>query len=178
MKNPSHQDNKTLLASLHHQYFTMSSQASTRASSTGASRSRNKSLAPASFQKQLQAALSVHCMTWVHTLDQMKLARVKKKQFERYHGCAESATLAAVDDCVSDDNAFASLWDRPEDSPSLTLKRCMSQRDDVIYSVGSSFTVSSLSSANQSTPVLIDGRAIYTLATNALKNGKKALSIE
>jgi hypothetical protein len=26
--------------------------------------------------------------------------------------------------------------------------------------------------------VLIDGRAIYTLATNALKNGKKALSIE
>jgi hypothetical protein len=83
-----------------------------------------------------------------------------------------------VNDCILGDNAFASLLDRLEDSPSLTLKCCMSQRDDIVYSVGSPFTTSSLSSANQSTPVLIYGQKIYNLATNALKNGKKALSIE
>jgi hypothetical protein len=137
----------------------MSSQPSTRATATAtaASRNRNKSLAPAAFQKQLQAAVSVHCMTWVHTLDQMKLAQVQKKLFERYHGCAESGTIAAVKDCMSGDNAFESLWDRLEDSPSLTLKCNMYQKEDIIYSVGSSFTIFNLSSANQSTPVLIDG---------------------
>ena len=58
------------------------------------------------------------------------------------------------------------------------MKRCMTQKDNVLYNVGSAFTLVSLSSANQSTPVVIDGRAIFILAQNALKNGKNALPVE
>jgi hypothetical protein len=54
----------------------------------------------------------------------------------------------------------------------------MMQKEDVLYNAVSAFTLVSLSSANQSTPVIIDGRAIFSLAQNALKNGKKALSLE
>jgi hypothetical protein len=54
----------------------------------------------------------------------------------------------------------------------------MTQKEDVLYNAGSAFTLVSLSSANQSTPVIIDGRAIFSLAQNTLKNGKKALSLE
>jgi hypothetical protein len=38
--------------------------------------------------------------------------------------------------------------------------------------------VSSLLTADQSTTVPVDGRLIFSLAQNALKHGKKALSIE
>jgi hypothetical protein len=54
----------------------------------------------------------------------------------------------------------------------------LSQKDGTLYSLGTSFTKASISSAKQSSSVLIDGRAIYTLAMTALKNGKKALSIK
>jgi hypothetical protein len=49
----------------------------------------------------------------------------------------------------------------------------MMQKEDVLYSVGSAFTLVSLSSANQNNPIVIDGRAIFTLAQTALKNGKR-----
>jgi hypothetical protein len=149
----------------------MSSQVSARAGTSTTSRSRSKTLAPAAFQKQLQAAVAVYCLTWVHTLEQMKLVMVQKKLFDWYHGNGESGIISAVNDCIMGENAFASLWDKNEESSSFTIKTCYTQNEDVIYTAGTLFTVSSLSSANQSTQVLIDGRAIYTLATNALKNG-------
>ena len=52
------------------------------------------------------------------------------------------------------------------------------QKDDVLYYAGSHSTVSTLSKANQSTPVIMDGRSIFSLAQSALRNGKKALSVE
>ena len=55
----------------------------------------------------------------------------------------------------------------------------MMQKESVVYSAGSHFTLLSLSHANQSSAVIIDdGRAIFSLAQAALKNGKKALSVE
>ncbi len=54
----------------------------------------------------------------------------------------------------------------------------MSQKDDVVYSAGSHFTLLSLSRANQSSAVIIDGRAVFSLAQAALKDGKKALSVD
>ena len=156
----------------------MPSHVSARVGTSTTTRSRSKMLAPAAFQKQLQAAVAVHCLTWVHTLEQMKLVMVQKKLFDQFHGNGESGIISTVNDCIMGENAFASLWDKNEESSSLTLKTCYTQKEDVIYTAGTSFTVSSLSSANQSTQVLIDGQAIYTLAMNALKNGKKALSFE
>jgi hypothetical protein len=47
-----------------------------------------------------------------------------------------------------------------------------------IFLKACSRSVSSLSTANQSTSVLADGRLFYSLAQNALKRGKKAFSIE
>ena len=157
----------------------MASQASTRAPTTGAtSRTRNKTLAPAAYQKQLQTVIAVHCITWVHTLDQMKLSQVQQKLFDSYHGNPVQALLPAVKECLSGNQGFDSLWDRGEENSSLTLKSSMTQKDDVLYTSGTSFNQLSLSTAHQSTQVLIDGRAIYSLATTALKNGKKALSVE
>jgi hypothetical protein len=54
----------------------------------------------------------------------------------------------------------------------------MTQKDDVVFSAGTHFTSHSLSCANQSSAVIIDGRAIFLLVQAALKNGKKALSME
>jgi hypothetical protein len=47
-----------------------------------------------------------------------------------------------------------------------------------LFNSGTHLTVSSLLTANQSTSVLADGRLLYSLTQNALKHGKKALSIE
>jgi hypothetical protein len=85
-----------------------------------------------------------------------------------------SMTVAAVQDCLQGDYIFAGLWDKADDSSTLTLKNCLSQKKDTIFTAGSSFTVDSLSCTSQSMSMLIDGRAIYTLGTNALKNGKKS----
>jgi hypothetical protein len=150
---------------------------SNNTTTTSASRGQIK-LAPAAVQKQIQSALSVYCMMWVYSLDQMKLAQVHKKLFDRYHGNPESGTIAAVGNCFSPSDAFAFLWERVDENASYSLKHCLLQKDDTIYSLGTSFTKASISSAKQSSSVLIDGRAIYTLAMTALKNGKKALSIE
>jgi hypothetical protein len=160
--------------------MTMASQVSTRAPSTTttASTSHGRNLAPATFQKQIQVAVAVQCMTWVHTLDQMKLMAVHQKLFDSYHGNPVAGVLPMVKDCLSGNPAFESLWESADENAVLTLKHCMTQKEDQLYSVGSSFTYISVSSANQSTSVLIDGRAIYTLATTALRNGKKALAIE
>jgi hypothetical protein len=57
-------------------------------------------------------------------------------------------------------------------SPTLTMKRCMMQKEDVLYNAGSAFTLITLSSANQSNPIVVDGRAIFPLAQSALKMGK------
>ena len=45
-----------------------------------------KSLAYAVFQWQVQTAIAVSCMAWVHSLDQMKLQQVYQKLHESYHG--------------------------------------------------------------------------------------------
>jgi hypothetical protein len=141
-----------------------------------------KSLAPAAFQRQVQTAIAVSCMTWVHSLDQMKLQQVYQKLHESYHGNPVAGTIPMVNDCMKGQGSFGSLWDHSDStengSCSLTMKRCMTQKDDVLYSAGSAFTLVSLSSANQSNPIVIDGRAIFTLAQSALRNGKKALSVE
>jgi hypothetical protein len=58
------------------------------------------------------------------------------------------------------------------------MKRCMTQKEDVLYNAGSAFMLVTLSSANQSNPILIDCRAIFNLAQSALKNRKRALSVK
>jgi hypothetical protein len=52
------------------------------------------------------------------------------------------------------------------------------QCDNIVYGLGGSFTQASLQCAKQSIIVLIDGRALFNLAQNALKLGKKALAIK
>ena len=137
----------------------MSSQAST------ANRNR-KALAPAAFQRQLQTAIAVSCMPYVHSLDQMKLQQVHQKLHESYHGNPVGGILPMVQDCIKGVGCFGALWDQVdgENSTSLTLSRSMMQKDDVLYSAGSHFTVSTLSKANQSTPVIMDGISIFSLA--------------
>ncbi len=108
----------------------------------------------------------------------MKLSQVQQKLFDSYHGNPVQALLPAVKECLSGNQGFDSLWDRGEENSSLTLKSCMTQKDDVLYTSGTSFNQLSLSTAHQSMQVLIDGRALYSLATTALKIGKKALSVE
>jgi hypothetical protein len=121
-------------------------------------------------------------MTWVHSLDQMKLQQVYQKLHEAYHGNPVAGVIPMVNDCIKGEGCFGSLWDRSDGtengSPTLTMKRCMMQKEDVLYNEGSSFMLVTLSSANQSIPIVIDGRAIFTLAQTALKNGKKVLSVE
>jgi hypothetical protein len=108
----------------------------------------------------------------------MKLSQVQQKLFDSYHGNPVQALLPAVKECLSGNQGFNALWDRGEENSSLTLKSSMTQKDDVLYTSGTSFNQLSLSTAHQSMQVLIDGRALYSLATTALKIGKKALSVE
>ncbi len=108
----------------------------------------------------------------------MKLSQVQQKLFDSYHGNPVQALLPAVKECLSGNQGFDSLWGRGEENSSLTLKSSMMQKDDVLYTLGTSFNQLSLSTAHQSTQVLIDCRPIYSLATTALKNGKKVLSVE
>jgi len=107
-------------------------------------------------------------MTWVHSLDQMKLAQVHQKLFDSYHGSSVQGLLPAFKECLSGNLVFDTLWERTEDNASLTLKHCMMQRDDMIYTLRSSFNQTSLSVVHQSTQVLIEGQAIYALAINTL----------
>jgi hypothetical protein len=141
-----------------------------------------KSLAYAVFQWQVQTAIAVSCMAWVHSLDQMKLQQVYQKLHDSCHGNPVASTILMVNDCMKGEGSFGPLWDCSEStengSSTLTMKRCMMQKDDVMYSAGSAFTLVSLPSAHQSNPIVIDERAIFTLAQSALKNGKKTLSVE
>ena len=110
----------------------------------------------------------------------MKLQQVHQKLHDSYHGNPVAGMLPMVHDCIKGVGCFNALWDQldGENGTSLTLSRSMTQKDDVLYSAGSHFTVASLARANQSTPVIMDGRSIFSLAQSALKNGKKALSVE
>jgi hypothetical protein len=143
---------------------------------------RKKALAPAAIQKQVQSCIAIHCMSWVYQLDAMKLAQVHQKMFDGYHGNPTSGTDPMVQDCLKGVNAFEGLWDKIDASdsgiPQLLLKYCFPQREDVIYSTAASFSLMSLSAANQKNNILIDGRAIFNMAQSALKHGKKALAIE
>jgi len=57
-----------------------------------------KNLAPAAFQRQVQTAIAVSCMTWVHSLDQMKLQQVHQKLHESYHGNPVAGVIPMVSD--------------------------------------------------------------------------------
>jgi hypothetical protein len=98
--------------------------------SNQASRSRNKKVAPAPLQKQLQAVIAVNCLTWVHTLDQMKPIQVQKKLFEHYLGNTVSKTVTTVQDCLQGDYVFAMVFGT---SSSLTLKNCLWKREETIF---------------------------------------------
>ena len=115
-------------------------------------------------------------------MEAMKLAQVHQKMFEGYHGNPASGTLPFLKDCLLGENAFEHLWDKVDSTDSgstnLQLRNCFVQQENFIFCSGGSFTQASLQSAKQSSPVLIDGRAIFNLAQNALKLGKKALAIE
>jgi len=79
-----------------------------------------------------KAASGNHCcqlFDMVHT-HQMKLIQVQKKLFEHYQGNTVSETVAAVQDCLQGDNVFAGLCDKANDSSSLTLKNCLSQKEE------------------------------------------------
>jgi hypothetical protein len=67
-----------------------------------------------------------------------------------------------VQDCIKGAGCFGVLWDQldGDNCTSLILSWSMMQKDDILHSAGSHFMVSSLSKANQSTPVIIDGRFI------------------
>jgi hypothetical protein len=121
-------------------------------------------------------------MSWVYQMEAMKLAQVHQKMFEGYHGNPASDTLPFLKDCLLGENAFEHLWDKVDSTDSgstnLQLRNCFVQQENFIFCSGGSFTQASLQSAKQSSPVLIDGRAIFNLAQNALKLGKKALAIE
>ena len=138
---------------------------------------RNRALAPAFIQKQMQQAVAVGAMSYVYGLEAMKLKQVYQKLFDSFHGNPTSGLLPMVNDLVTGGNAYAILWDRSEDGQK-TIKSRFTQKHDLLFHSGTHLTVSSLSTANQSTSVLADGRLLYSLAQNALKHGKKALSIE
>jgi hypothetical protein len=103
----------------------MASQASTRApgSITTASRSHGRNFAPAAFQKQIQTAVAVQCITWVHSLDQTKLMAVYQKLFDSYNGNPVSGVLPVAKDCLSGERALGYLRDRADESTVLTLKQ-------------------------------------------------------
>jgi hypothetical protein len=139
-----------------------------------------KNLAPAALQKQLQACIAIHGMSWVYEMDTMKLTQVHQKLFDGFHGNASNGTLPMVKDCLEGENAFESLWDKivSDTGPQLFLKSCYTQQEDQLYTASSSFTVVSVSATNQKSNVVVNGRAIFNMAQSALKNGKKALAIE
>ena len=92
---------------------------------------RNRGLAPAFIQKQMQQAVAVGAMTYVYGLEAMKLKQVYQKLFDSFHGNPTSGLLPMVNDLVTGGNAYAILWDRSEDgqktikSSSLGLLRNM-----------------------------------------------------
>jgi hypothetical protein len=110
-----------------------------------------KSLAPAAFQRQIQTAIAVSCMTWMHALDQMKLQEVYQKLHESYHGNPVTGVIPMVNNCIKGKDCFRSLWDRSDGtkngSPTLTMKRCMMQKEDVLCNAGSAFTLVTLSTS-------------------------------
>ena len=138
---------------------------------------RNRALAPAFIQKQMQQAVAVGAMTYVDGLEAMKLKQVYQKLFDSFHGNPTSGLLPMVNDLLTGGNAYAQLWDCSEDGQK-TVRSRFTQKHDMLFNSGTHLTVSSLLTANQSTSVLADGRLLYSLAQNALKHGKKALSIE
>ena len=141
---------------------------------------RTKSVAPAAMQKQMQTAIAIGAMTWVYSLDQMKLSQVHQKPFDRYHGNPTPGTAAIVHDCICGTNAFEVLYDKVDgnDGPQMYLKNYFSQQDDDIYSMGTHFTRTGLSTASQRSAVSAGGRQIFNMAQVGLKEGKKALAIE
>jgi hypothetical protein len=138
---------------------------------------RNRLATPAFVQKQLQTAAAVGAMSYVYGLEAVKLKQVQQKLFDCYHGNPTAGMVPMVGDLMKGENAYSELWDRSDDGQA-TLKSRFMQKNDVLYYAGTHITISSLSTANQSTSVLADGRLIYSMAQNALKHGKKALSIE
>jgi len=113
-------------------------------------------------------------------MDTMKLTQEHQKLFDGFHGNASNGTAPMVKDCLEGENAFESLWDKidSDTGPQLLLESCYTQRENQLYTAGSSFTVVSASATNQKSNVVVDGRAIFNMAQSALKNGKKALAIE
>ena len=149
-------------------------------SSAAVSRAR-KALAPATMQKRVQEAVAVHCLSWVYQMNSMKLKEVQSTCFQAYHGQAEKDIVSFALQCISGQGPFEELWDKEEEASgvcTLELKTAFSQRDDCRYISGSSITLASVSHANQKSPTLIDGRAIYNLGLNSLKHCKKALAFE
>jgi hypothetical protein len=111
----------------------MAGPSTTRRVSTGPATSgtKKKPLASAAFQKQLQTSIAIGCMTYVYTLEQMKLQQVQQKLFDSFHA------NPTAKDCLKGENAFALLWDSCDGSesrnPQLTLKYCFTQRDHVTF---------------------------------------------
>mmetsp|Transcript_4745 Transcript_4745/g.7038 ORF Transcript_4745/g.7038 Transcript_4745/m.7038 type:complete len:306 (+) Transcript_4745:286-1203(+) len=109
----------------------------------------------------------------------MRLEEVKTACLACYHGDGEKEYISFAAQAVAGQGQFIGLWDKePEGGPtdSLTLKVAVSRKEDARYCSGSAVAISSVSHANQSSETLIDGRAIFNLATNALKNCKKMLA--
>jgi hypothetical protein len=124
----------------------------------------------------MKQAVTVGAMTYVY-VEVMKLKQVHQKLFYSFHGNPTSGLLPMVNDILSGGNAYAILWDRSEDGQK-TIKSQFTQKHDMLFYSDTHLTVSSLSTENQNTLVLADGRLLYSLTRNALKHGKKALSIE
>ena len=92
---------------------------------------RNKALASAALQKQIQTCIAVQCMSWVYQMEAMKLCQVQQKLFDAFHGNPTSGTLPFLQDCLKGDNSFESLWDKVDSSENgnaqLMLHYCFVQ---------------------------------------------------
>jgi hypothetical protein len=117
---------------------------------TATQQGRNRALAPAFIQKQMQQAVAVGAMTYVYGLEAMKLKQVYQKLFDSFHGNPTSGLLPMVNDLLTGGNAYAQLWDCSEDGQK-TVRSRFTQKHDMLFNSGTHLTVSSLLTANQST---------------------------
>ncbi len=93
----------------------MSSQIETAARSnatSAATSQRNKALASAALQKQMQTCIAVQCMSWVYFMEAMKLVQVHQKMFDAFNCNPTSGILPFLQDCLKGENAFKYLWDK------------------------------------------------------------------
>ncbi len=83
--------------------------------STATSR-RNKALASAALQKQMQTCIDVQCMSWIYEMEAMKLCQVQQKMFDAFNGNPTSGILPFLQDCLKGENAFMDLWDKVDNT--------------------------------------------------------------